>query len=170
MPQSLLIVGAGIYGRLVKEIASDIGCFEKIDFLDDNSKVDDVVGRTDELEAFVGRYDEIIVAIGNPDIRSDFYEKIVELPYNIATLISNKAYVSPSAIVGEGCVIEPMAVIHTECEIKKGCFISAGAVVNHAAVCEEFVHIDCNATVEGFATVDKKNKVSAGCLYKKKLK
>ena len=41
---NLLILGAGIYGAMVYEIAEAMGCFEKIDFLDDNGqKIDDMV-------------------------------------------------------------------------------------------------------------------------------
>ena len=35
MNRNLLIVGAGIYGIVVYEIAADMRCFEKIDFVDD---------------------------------------------------------------------------------------------------------------------------------------
>ncbi|MBR1677729.1 MAG: acetyltransferase, partial [Clostridia bacterium] len=35
MNRNLLILGAGQYGTVVKEIAKSMECFEKIDFLDD---------------------------------------------------------------------------------------------------------------------------------------
>ena len=35
MNKNLLILGAGQYGQVAKEIAEDIGYFEKISFLDD---------------------------------------------------------------------------------------------------------------------------------------
>ncbi len=33
--KNLLILGAGQYGQIAKEIAESMGCFEKISFLDD---------------------------------------------------------------------------------------------------------------------------------------
>ena len=33
--RSLLIVGAGIYALVASEIVADMGCFRKVDFLDD---------------------------------------------------------------------------------------------------------------------------------------
>ncbi len=38
MNKNLLIIGAGIYGVVAKEIAESMNCFEKIDFVDDNRK------------------------------------------------------------------------------------------------------------------------------------
>ena len=35
MNKNLLIVGAGLYALVASEIAMDIGCFEKIAFIDD---------------------------------------------------------------------------------------------------------------------------------------
>lgn len=38
MNKNLLIVGASTYGVVASEIAADMGCFEKIDFVDDERK------------------------------------------------------------------------------------------------------------------------------------
>ena len=38
MNKNLLIVGAGTYGVDASEIAADMGCFEKIAFVDDERK------------------------------------------------------------------------------------------------------------------------------------
>ena len=35
MNKNLLILGAGIFGTVMKELAEEMGVFEKIDFLDD---------------------------------------------------------------------------------------------------------------------------------------
>jgi len=36
--KNLLIVGAGIYSVVAFEIATEMGCFDKIDFIDDTKK------------------------------------------------------------------------------------------------------------------------------------
>lgn len=170
MDKNLLIVGAGTYALVAAEIAADMGCFEKIDFVDDGIKTlqngTAVVGTTQDLDRLAGEYSNIIVAIGNPEVRLSFINRIKEqTPYHIASLVSPKAYVSPSAKLMDGCVIEPMAVVHTACVIGEGCIISAGAVVNHASVCGSCVHVDCNATVAGYACVPAGVKVCSGEVY-----
>ena len=172
MNNNLLIVGAGIYGLVAFEIAKDMKCFEKIDFIDDERKTTtnglDVIGTTFDIDKFACEYNNIIVAIGNPEFRLALLKKLKEdSSYRIVSLISPRAYIAPSAKIMDGCIIEPMAVVHTDCAISSGCIISAGAVVNHAATCGEVVHVDCNATVEGFSLVPSETKVHSGEVYKK---
>ncbi len=170
--RSLLIVGAGTYALLAYEIASDMKLFEKISFVDDNKTQspigDDIAGRIEDLQTISKHYTDMIVAIGNPEVRANLLERIKkETRLNIATLVSPRAYIAPSAEISEGVIVEPFAVIHTLCIIKKGCFISAGAVINHESICEECVHVDCNATVLGYSTVPAKTKVLSGMVYPK---
>lgn len=170
--RSLLIVGAGTYALLAYEIASDMKVFEKISFIDDTKTQspigDDIVGRIEDLHSVSNNYTDIIVAIGNPEVRLNLLERIKkETRLNIAALISPKAYIAPSAEISEGVVVEPFAVVHTACVIKRGCFISAGAVINHESICEECVHVDCNATVSGYATVPAGTKVLSGTVFPK---
>ncbi len=173
MNRNLLIVGAGTYAALASEIAADMGCFEKIDFVDDGRKTTplgtEVVGTTREIDKLSAKYGNIIVAIGNPKVRLSLLNGIKEkTPYRVVSLISPRAYVSPSAQVMDGCIIEPMAVVHTDCVISEGCIISAGAVVNHASTCYDGVHVDCNATVEGYCLVPECTKICSGEVYKRK--
>lgn len=144
----LLILGAGEYGQLVKEIARNK--YPVIVFLDDDSPV--AIGKMSDLEKYKGEYDAI-VAIGNPEKRKELFEKLECLGFDIPTIVSDKAYVSPSAEIELGCVIESMAVINTGAKIKRGTFINAGAVVNHNATVNEFCQIDCNAVVGADAEV-----------------
>ncbi len=170
MERNLLIVGAGIYGLVAKEIAESMGCFEKIAFIDDCSKQTPngiaVLGTSEDLSALSGEYGSIVVAIGNPAVRLGLLQRIEkETQLQIVTLISPRACVSPSAKLMKGSIVEPMAVIHAEAVISEGCLISAGAVVNHAAVCSEGVHVDCNATVAGMVTVPAGMKIKSGEVY-----
>ena len=173
MNKNLLIVGAGTYAVVASEIAADMGCFEKIDFVDDGRSTTpngiSVVGTTRDIDELAITYSNIIVAIGNPEVRLSLLGRIKEeTPYHIITLASPKAYISPSAQIMSGCIIEPMAVVHAGCVIGSGCIISAGAVVNHSSMCYDGVHVDCNATVEGYCIVPSGTKICSDEVYKKK--
>ncbi len=172
MNKNLLIVGAGIYGLVAKEIAESMKCFDKITFVDDNKKTTpngiEVIGTTADIDNLICEYNNIIVAIGNPEIRLNLIRKFEEeTPCRIVTLVSPLAFVSPSAQIMKGSIIEPMAVIHTGAVIAVGCIISAGAVVNHASMCCDGVHVDCNATVAGCTLVPAGTKICSGEAFKK---
>ncbi len=167
MKGGLLIVGAGIYGVLTKEIAESLGNFDKIAFVDDMAKTapdgQSVLCTFSEIEKYSNEYKYVVVAIGNGKVRGEYLERIEkDTSLEIVSIVSDRAYVSKSAEISKGCIIEPMATIHTGCIINTGCIISAGAVVNHLAVCEKCSHIDCNATVSGYVTVPEFTKVKSG--------
>lgn len=148
----LLIIGAGGYGRLVREIA-ELNGYDSIDFLDDNSEL--AVAKVDELDFIQKQYDGAIVAIGNPEVREKIYKRIAK-PVSV---VHPSAFISKSAVVGNGCVIEANAVINSETIVKNGTFICSGAVVNHNSVVNEFCQIDCNAVVAAGANVPAGTKL-----------
>ncbi len=171
MNNNLLIAGAGTYGLVTREIALDMKCFDKIAFIDDSATQapdgSEVIGTFSDIQKLSKEYSNIIIAVGNPDIRenlSDFIENNVDI--NLTTLISPKAYISPLAKIEKGSIIEPMAVVHVGCNVGKCCIVSAGAVINHMSTCHDFCHIDCNATIGGYTTVPKKSKVECGSIFK----
>lgn len=170
MNGNLLIVGAGSYALVAAEIAANMGCFEKISFVDDVAKTlkngMPVAGTTRDIKELAEEYGYVIVAIGNPEVRLSFLDKIdKETTCQIPSLVSPRAYISPSAKVMRGCIIEPMAVVQSGSVIEEGCIISAGAVVNHESTCCRGVHVDCNGAVEAYASVPAKTKIPCGEVY-----
>lgn len=172
MNKNLLIVGAGIYSMVARDIAREMNCFEKIDFVDDDKKQtpdgNKVLGKISDLEKLSVEYSNIIIAIGNPGVRMALIKRITEeMPYRIVVLVSPRAYIAPSVQIEKGSIIEPMAVIHAGSALQEGCFISAGAVVNHGSMCASGVHVDCNAVVAGGTLVQACTKVQSCTVFYK---
>ena len=154
----LLILGAGEYGQLVKELARNK--FTTIDFLDDNSPA--AVGKLTDYIKLKEKYENAVVAIGNNEVRAEWLDRLEEEGYILPIIISDKAYIYPSAIIEPGCIIEPMAVINANAIVKKGTIVSSGAVVNHNAIVNKYCHIDCNAIVGADAIVPEKMHLNYG--------
>lgn len=159
----LLILGAGEYGQLVKELARKK--YTTIDFLDDGS--DAAIGPLSAYKELKDQYNDAIVAIGNNEIRMEWLNKLEELGYTLPTLISDKAYISPSSTIEPGVIIEPMVAINTSAKVMKGSIISAGAVVNHNSIVQQGCHIDCNAVVGANAIVPSNTHLYYGQVFAK---
>lgn len=140
--KSLLIVGSGQYGQLIKEIAI-LNNFQKIDFLDDSGK--EAIGKIEDLEKLQGRYTNTICSIGNCKLRKEISSRII----NNINIIHPSAIVSTSAKLGCGCVVEAGSIISANTIIEDGCFICAGAVINHNSIIRKYSQIDCNAVIKG---------------------
>ena len=166
MEKGLLIIGAGQYSHIVEEIAVSSGKYEKISFIDDAS--DRAVGRIDMLETFKGEYSHAIVAIGNPLVRKKLLLRAEEAGFLIPTLIHPMAYVSKSAEIGKGTIIESLGGVNANSKIGDGCIVSMGACINHNACVEGYCHIDCGAVVISNACVLEGTKVCSGDVYNKR--
>jgi sugar O-acyltransferase (sialic acid O-acetyltransferase NeuD family) len=156
---NLLIIGAGGHGKVVAEIAVDCG-YEKIDFLDDNSS--DAVGKISDLGKFVDRYECAFVGIGNNRFRGELIKKLENCGYQVPVLIHPTAYVSRSAQIEKGTVVEPKTIVNANTKVSLGCIISAGAIVDHDVVIGQCCHINTGAIVMAGATVEEYTKLEAG--------
>ena len=74
MKNNLLIIGAGQFGQVTKEIAISMKVFDEISFLDDNSE--QAIGKIEEYEKFKENYKCAVVAIGNSSVREELIKKL----------------------------------------------------------------------------------------------
>ncbi len=160
----LLILGAGQYGNVVKELADSLGTFDKICFLDDSYGTEgcreDVIGKTSDMARLCDDFTHAIPTIGNPDVRLGLIGWIkTKTTLKIPTFVSPMAYVSPTAVLGEGVVVEPLAGVHSHAVVGTASYISMGAVVNHNAYVENGCHVDNNAVIMQGAVVKHKTNV-----------
>lgn len=162
MKNGLLIIGAGQYGIVAKEIAEEMGVFEKIDFLDD--KNESAVGKINDYDKFANLYSHAFVAIGSNKMRLEFIEKLQSF-YKIAILKSKFAYISPLSTIEEGTIIEQMAIVQANAKIEKGCLICSGTIVKHNAHVGQGCYLDCNCVVQAGAVVKTETKVEAGTVF-----
>ena len=160
---SLLILGAGQYGTVVKEVAQAIGSYTTISFLDDNNPR--AIGRLADYVEYVGEYDHAFVAIGNLSLRLEWICRLQSAGFVLPVLVHPRAVVMPSAKIGAASVIEPLAVVHSYAVVGDGCIISSGAIVNHNAEIDCCCHVDCNAVVPANEIVPPQTKVLYGTVY-----
>lgn len=165
---SLLILTAGGHGQVVGETAACTG-YEKIGFLDDGKEigVGKVIGGTGEVDRFLasGEYDAVFPALGNNSARQKWMEEHEELVRGrgvVPTLVHPAAWVSPSAKLGPGVIVEAMAVVNANVVVGPGAIIGIGVKVDHDAVIGECAHIDAGATIHARAKVEELKKVEAG--------
>ena len=158
--KNLLILGAGQYGKVAKEIAEAMGQFDHITFLDDNSSA--TIGKLSDFYKYTNDFDSAVVAIGDTEKRLKLIEQLIGEGYDVPVLIHPRAYVAPSAEIGRGSFIEPMAIVHTEVTVGVGCIISAGTIINHNAVIGEGCHLNCGTIVGARAIVPSCTKTDYG--------
>ena len=93
---------------VVKETAVAMGCFDKIDFLDNQSEF--VIGKYENIKQFVNNYSFALVAFGNNEKRMKWINELLDIEFQILILNNPTAYFSPLARVEVGFLVCAKAV------------------------------------------------------------
>lgn len=172
MGKSLLILGAGGHGRVVAETAMEMknengeNKYEKIDYLDDQSEI--AIGKLSDLETIGCHYDEVFCGIGNNQMRESLMGKAEDMGYTIPVLIHPRAYVSPTATIGSGTIVEAGALVNVNTVIGKESIISIGAIIDHDVTIGEFAHVNAGTVCKAGSRVKKRQKLDAGITFENK--
>ena len=159
--RSLLILGAGGFGQMVKETALALG-YESVVFLDDAAKAEDVIGMCCDYVLKHSEYPAAVAAFGNNKTRLFWTEKLLEEGYEVPVIVHPSAIVSPSAVLEPGCFIMQRAVVNTNTKIGKAVLINSGAVVDHDSIVEKGAHVGLGSVVKAHCTIEAGHKVEAG--------
>lgn len=162
----LLILGAGQHGQVVKEYALLMNCFECIDFLDDNAEA--AIGKLADYKKFAGEYKYAFAAFGDGALRMQWITKLEEAGYQLPVIVSDRAYISPSAKLNAGTIAEAGAVVNTNVIISKGCILSIGAMIDHDTFVGEGCHIESGVVVMPNSIVMAGTTIKENSVYDRK--
>lgn len=106
-----------------------MGCFVKIAFLDDDRE--DSVGKLDDVEEFCTEYSCAISTCDDGMKRAKLNNRLKEATYIVPQIVHLSCSVSLSFGMGEGCILEPGAVIGSKSTLGKSVIIGANSVVEN---------------------------------------
>jgi acetyltransferase EpsM len=151
----LILWGAGGHAAVVLDIASAMGCFDPVAFVDDGlpdctSLHAPLLGSSRVLLSLPQEMDcEFLVSIGDNQARARCFEAGLRAGRLPATLVHPSAVISPLAIIGRGSVVMARAVINARAVIGQNCIVNTGAVVEHDCLVDDHVHIGPGALLGG---------------------
>lgn len=174
MTKELAIVGASGHGKVVADIAEQLGFIVK--FYDDAYPNKTYIehwpidGSCADLIALnkAGNKRNInaIVAIGNNQIRQQKVELLKQNSFNLITLIHPTAVISQYATIAQGSVVFAGAIINAFANIGVGCIVNTSAIIEHDCAIGDFAHICPNTALAGGVTIGSKSWVGIGSQIK----
>ncbi len=156
---SVLIIGAGGFGRSVADAILSGSRYAVAGFVDDRGPAlglvlgHAVLGRLADLPSLRRQYALVLVAIGDNARRREVWQLARASGFELATLVHPRAIVSTHASLGAGTMIMAGAVIGTEAHIGQGVIVNAAAVVDHHAQVGDFAHLGVGACMGGAAVL-----------------
>lgn len=180
----LLIIGAGGHGRAVAEAVLLARSHSIAAFLDDApdraAHIGEIPiwGGTSDLPSWLEQVEEVVVAIGRNAAREALHARIALTGVPLAQVVHPNAIVSPSALIGRGCVVMAGAIIGAQAQLGEGVIVNCGAIIDHDCRVEAFGHLGVGACMAGGAMLGHGAwmqagsalgygvKVAAGCVLK----
>ncbi|MEW5918315.1 MAG: acetyltransferase [Gemmatimonadota bacterium] len=161
-----LVIGAGGHGRVVGDLVRALG-HSVIGFVDDDpQKIDGEVDSTGSrvtmaLQALLHHVaaigelpadaDHVALGIGDNHRRLELFTQL--RPHCTRALIHPSAVVSPTARVGDGCVVFALGAISPEAQVGCAAIINTGAIVEHDCTVDDGVHLSPGAVLCGAVSV-----------------
>lgn len=95
-------------------------------------------------------------AIADVDGRMRIQEELMAAGVEMETLLAPGAYISPSAVLGRGCVVFTHSLISADCVIEDGVFINACITVGHDARIGRYTSIMPGVGISGGVVLGEK--------------
>jgi sugar O-acyltransferase (sialic acid O-acetyltransferase NeuD family) len=147
LERSVVLVGAGMHGRVVRDLCRDAK-IEVDGFLDDfappGTRVDDVevLGTLEHLnDTTFLRSRQFIVTIGNNIARQAIACRIESKGGSLATAVHPNCVISPTAKIGTGTVLVGANMVFSRAEIGKNVLVDPDATIGAETVIADGVYI-----------------------------
>lgn len=164
----LLIIGAGGHGKVVADTAIEMEQWDEIAYLDDrypdisSTLCFSVIGKIGEIDLFQYKFPDVVVAIGNNELRVRLLQRIHESGFRIPAIVSPNSYISRYAEIGQGTVVFAQVAINVSVAIGDGCIINTGATIDHDCKLGTGVHISPGAHLAGGVRVGDYSWIATG--------
>lgn len=167
--KKIIIIGAGGHAAEIRDYITHYNHaveinqkLEVIGFLDDN---ENNYKAYNFVEPFLGSIKDHIVAtnvsyimgIANVKYRRPIVSAFIDKGAIFATLIHPSAIVSPSATIGEGCVISHNASIGPKAQIGKFNMLNSRCTIGHDTVLGDYNFIGPQVVFSGFTKIGNDN-------------
>lgn len=169
---SVVIIGAGGFGRAVADALGLAGGVVVAGFLDDRGSDLGrvlglpVLGRIADLPQLRVPCDRVVVAIGDNHRRAELAAWVLEQGLALQTVVHPRAIVSAHAVLGNGAMVMAGAVVGTEAHLGRCAIVNAGAVADHHAQVGDCAHLGVGALMAGGSRLGQRAWLQEGAVLR----
>lgn len=172
---SLILVGAGGHAHACIDVIEQQGQYQIAGLVGMPAERDtrqlgySVIATDADLPELSKDYERAFISIGqirSPDVRIRLYSRLLELGFQLPSVISPAAYVSRHATIGVGTIVMHGAIINAGAEVGNNCIINSRALVEHDAIVEANCHISTGAILNGNTRVGAGSHVGSGSVIR----
>lgn len=169
MKERIVVLGASLFAEEIADLLLQMDEYELIGFVEgiDRSRCEQpLLGRPvhwiDDLTPLADSC-KGICAVGSPK-RKTFIEQAEAQGLAFRTMAHPSAQISPTAVLGEGCIICPGVVVGSHTQIGPHTILNRGCLIGHHAKIGECVTLSPGANVAGKTTIGPCSYIGMGAI------
>lgn len=169
MKKDILIIGASGFGREVAWLIEELEEWNIKGFIDDNEALKgkkineyEVLGNCEDLIEITNPIN-VVIAIGNPKIRSQIFKKLSTKP-NICypNIIAKDVRISNTNKIGIGNIICTHTVLTTNISIGNFNHINLSCTLGHDAILNDYITVYPGVNISGNVVIDSLVELGTG--------
>lgn len=128
-----------------------------------------IIGFDEDLTSLAKNYQYALIAIGqikSANQRIKLYQRIIELGFQLPTIVAPTAHVSYHATLGSGTIIMHGAVVNAGAVVGNNCIVNSLALIEHDVIVEDHCHISTGAILNGGVLVGTGSFIGSGSIVK----
>ena len=129
----------------------------------------EVLGDDGDLPELFKKYTIALTTVGqikSADLRVKLFQQLRSLGFELATIISPRAYVSKNASLGAGTIVMHDSLVNAGAKIGNNCILNTKSLVEHDAIVEDHCHISTSSIVNGGTHVREKTFLGSNATTK----
>ena len=131
-----------------------------------------IIGNDNDLSRLVKECSSALITVGqikNVDLRVRLFQQLQGLGFELATIISPRAYVSKNSNLGAGTIVMHDALINSGAKIGNNCILNTKSLVEHDAIVEDHCHISTSSVVNGGAIIKEQTFIGSNTITKESI-
>ena len=171
LANELLVIGAGGHARVVIDVIRAAG-FEPVAALDSSGARSrcngvDVIGGDDMAQSLFDKgLKRCVIAIGDNQLRWKLGERLREIGFTFPPMCHPSAILSPSARIGDGTVIMPLAVVNAGAKVGRMVIVNTAAVIEHDCDVGDGAHVAPGSRLGGTVSIGTCTLVGIGSVVR----
>ena len=171
----LLLIGGGGHCRSCCDVIEAEGKYKIAGIIEqaggNSESVFDyqILGNDNDLSELVKKCSTALITVGqikNADLRVRLFQQLRGIGFELATIISPRAYVSKNATLGAGTIVMHDALINTGAKIGNNCILNTKSLVEHDAIVEDHCHISTSSVINGGTIIREQTFIGSNTITK----
>ena len=166
--KKIIIIGSGGHSRVIVDTLEQLGLaihgIVDLNYKDEKEKIFgyEIIGDISVLESLNPNDYNVVLAIGENNKREEYFLRIENYGFSIASIIHPTAVLSKKVNIGNGVFINAGAIINAGVEIGDNTIINTGSIIEHEVKIKENCHICPGVKIAGRVIIGKNTFVGIG--------